>query len=136
LFFDDRLTKISALPTSFAKIKRDIDAHIFSQGLKALHPEPDNYPMLSKPVPNSHIGDIDSGLVGITTVIWCTGFGADFSWIDLPIFGAFCGPMHVRTDVRGIFITGLQWLSGPALGLVAGVEDDANFIASQISKLL
>ena len=38
----------------------------------------------------------DGRVLDVTNVIWCTGFGLGFSWIDLPIFGEDGAPMHDR----------------------------------------
>jgi len=78
---------------------------------------------------------IDIVSAGISTVIWCTGFRADFGWIHLPIFDVANKPKHLLgvTDCKGAYITGLQWLSARRSALVAGVGDDAQYIASHIA---
>jgi putative flavoprotein involved in K+ transport len=89
---------------------------------------------------STHVNDVSPSTIdivsaGISTVIWCTGFRADFAWITLPIFDAENRPKHVRgvTACKGVYITGLQWLSARRSGLVIGVTDDAKFIASHIA---
>ena len=43
----------------------------------------------------------DGRVCEVDNVIWCTGFRADFSWIDLPIFGHDREPRHERGVVAG-----------------------------------
>src|SRR5690606_33032279 len=38
----------------------------------------------------------DGRVLDVPNVIWCTGFHAGFSWIDLPIFGHDGRPRHDR----------------------------------------
>jgi putative flavoprotein involved in K+ transport len=50
----------------------------------------DGFPMLQ-----------DGRALPVENVIWCTGFGPDFSWIDLPVFGQDKEP-NEPVHVRGI----------------------------------
>ena len=43
----------------------------------------------------------DGRVMDVSTVIWCTGFRADFEWIDLPVFGDEGEPAHERGVVAG-----------------------------------
>jgi putative flavoprotein involved in K+ transport len=57
----------------------------------------------------------DQRVLEVANVIWCTGSGPDFSWIDLPVFGdSEDEPMHHR----GVVATqpGLYFV-GPAIPL-------------------
>jgi putative flavoprotein involved in K+ transport len=67
-------------------------------------------------------------------VIWATGYGVDFGWIDLPVF-AQGQPVHVRgvTDVPGLYFLGLQWLSRMSSSFLSGVGDDAAGLADHIA---
>ena len=68
-------------------------------------------------------------------VIWCTGFRPDYSWIDLPIFGADGYPRHVRgvvPDAPGLFFLGLRFQHRLNSTLIGGVGEDAAFIAASV----
>jgi putative flavoprotein involved in K+ transport len=71
----------------------------------------------------------------ISTVIWATGFQYDFGWVHLPVFRRkserALDPVHRRgiTDTAGAYFLGLQWLSKRKSSLMAGVGEDAEFIA-------
>jgi putative flavoprotein involved in K+ transport len=116
--------------------KENIDKFIASRGLHAPNADHQWDPSEATVDQPECIGatTIDAAQMGISTVIWCTGFGADYSWIDLPIFDASGQPKHKRgiTDRRGVYITGLPWLSARRSGLVVGAEDDARYIVASI----
>jgi hypothetical protein len=56
----------------------------------------------------------EQGVLEVANVIWCTGFGPDFSWIDLPVFGENeHEPTHHRgvvADQPGLYFVGLHFL--------------------------
>ena len=60
-------------------------------------------------------------------MIWSTGYGFDFGWIDLPVFDATGAPRHRHgvTDVAGLYFLGLQFLSRMSSSFLSGVGDDA-----------
>jgi putative flavoprotein involved in K+ transport len=72
----------------------------------------------------------------VANVIWCTGFGPDFSWIDLPVFGENKHePMHHRGVVAGqpgLYFVGLYFLYAMSSGFLPGVDRDAEHIVHAI----
>ncbi len=71
------------------------------------------------------------------TVVWCTGFHADFSWIDLPVFGTDGEPMHERGVVAaepGLYFVGLHFLHAMTSSIITGVDRDARFVARHLTK--
>jgi putative flavoprotein involved in K+ transport len=87
----------------------------------------------------SPILDLDLRASGISAVLWANGFDHDFRWIHLPVFGEAgirrSKPKHTRgiSDVPGIYFLGLAWLSKLKSSLMAGVGEDAAYIADHIS---
>lgn len=87
----------------------------------------------------SPILDLDLRASGVSTVLWANGFDYDFRWIHLPVFGEAgirrSKPKHIRgiSDVPGIYFLGLPWLSKLKSSLMAGVGEDAAYIADHIS---
>jgi putative flavoprotein involved in K+ transport len=75
---------------------------------------------------------------GVRTVIWGTGFTADFSWIHLPAVDAEGKPIHQRgiSPVRGLYFIGFPWLNSRKSGIIYGIEEDARYIASAIAQQL
>jgi putative flavoprotein involved in K+ transport len=78
----------------------------------------------------------DQRVLEVANVIWCTGFGPDFSWIDLPVFGEHENePMHHRGIVAsqpGLFFVGLSFLYAMSSGFLPGVDRDAEHIVHAI----
>jgi putative flavoprotein involved in K+ transport len=73
---------------------------------------------------------------GIGSVIWATGYGFDFSWIDVPVLDPRGEPVHRHgiTDVPGLYFIGLQWLSKMNSSFLSGVGDDAARLADHIAE--
>jgi putative flavoprotein involved in K+ transport len=72
----------------------------------------------------------------VANVIWCTGFGADFGWIDLPVTGPDGRPQHDRGIVRsepGLSFIGLPFLSKLASAFIGGVGDDAEHVVGHVA---
>jgi putative flavoprotein involved in K+ transport len=78
----------------------------------------------------------DQRVLEVANVIWCTGFGPDFSWIDLSIFGANQQePRHHRGVVAnqpGLYFVGLFFLYAMSSGFLPGVDRDAEHIVRAI----
>ena len=71
-------------------------------------------------------------------VVWCTGFGPDLGWIDLPILGPDGQPRHERGVVRsepGLYFVGLFFQSAGTSSLIGGVGRDARHIARHIGAI-
>jgi putative flavoprotein involved in K+ transport len=79
----------------------------------------------------------DGRVMEVATVLWCTGFRPDFSFIDLPVFDPDGLPLHHRGVVQsqpGLYFLGLWFLSGFTSSLLGGVGTDAEHIAEQIAS--
>jgi putative flavoprotein involved in K+ transport len=77
---------------------------------------------------------LDIGASGIGAVIWATGYGFDFGWIDVPVLNPRGEPVHRDgiTGVPGLYFLGLQWLSRLNSSILSGVGDDAADLADHI----
>ena len=66
------------------------------------------------------------------------GVYADFSWIEAPVKDADGRPLDERgvSPLPGLYFLGFPWLVSRKSGLIYGVEEDAAFIAEQISRRL
>lgn len=130
-FFHPNLEEnLDAADESAADIKQRIDAYINEQGIEA--PEEASYePPWTPPREVTHLGVEDTN---IRTVIWATGYGYDFSWLDCPVLDVNGYPEYHRgvTDVRGLYFIGLAWMYTWGSGRFAGVGRDAQYLAAQI----
>ena len=78
----------------------------------------------------------DGRVLDVTNVIWCTGFHAGFSWIDLPVFDHRGQPMHTRGVVNhepGLYFLGLAFLYAGSSTMIHGVSRDAEYLAQAIA---
>ena len=74
-------------------------------------------------------------VLDIANVVWCTGFDAGFSWIDLPVFGPDGLPQHqagIVASEPGLYFVGLQFLYAFSSEMIHGVGRDAERIAAVI----
>jgi putative flavoprotein involved in K+ transport len=73
-----------------------------------------------------------------SVIVWCTGFGPDYSWIDIPgAIGEDGYPVHQRgvsTTTEGLFFTGLRFQHRLSSSLIGGAGDDAAFVAEQVAR--
>ena len=70
------------------------------------------------------------------TIVWCTGFAADYSWIELPVFDESGQPRHRRGEVPGapgLFFAGLRFQHRMTSSLIGGVGDDAAWVADRVA---
>ncbi|HEX7050742.1 MAG TPA: NAD(P)-binding domain-containing protein [Longimicrobiales bacterium] len=78
----------------------------------------------------------DGRTLDVSNVVWCTGFDADFSWIDLPALDENDQPVHVHgvvPGVPGLYFVGLHFLYAMSSGMIHGVGRDAERIANAIA---
>ncbi len=76
--------------------------------------------------------------VGIGSVVWATGFGGDFGYLQVPVLDEGGAPIHQRgvSNVPGIYFLGFPWLSTRKSGIILGVDEDAAFIANRVAERL
>jgi putative flavoprotein involved in K+ transport len=79
----------------------------------------------------------DGRRLGVTNVIWSTGFEPGFSWIDLPVFDGKGMPVHTRgfaTAEPRLSFVGLHFLYAMASSMIHGVGRDAEYVAERIAQ--
>jgi putative flavoprotein involved in K+ transport len=77
----------------------------------------------------------DESAARATTVVWATGFRADYSWLDVPgVFDAEGRPRHERgiSPARGLAFIGLPWQHTRGSALLGFVRHDAAWVAAQL----
>jgi putative flavoprotein involved in K+ transport len=75
-------------------------------------------------------------VVDVRAVVWATGHGPAFDWLDVPILDADGWPRHVRgvvPDAPGLTFVGLPFQTALTSALLGGVGDDARAIARHLS---
>lgn len=118
----------------YRSINRSIDKFIAEAGVEA--PTEAEYSPVWEP--EAEITELDLAAAGITSVVWCIGFGSDFSWVKAPIFDQRGYPEHDRgvTQTPGLYFIGLPWLHTWGSGRFSGVARDAEHLAGQIEERL
>ncbi len=109
-----------------------VDGYIEQTGLDA--PE-EVLPQLQDGFEVEVLKELDLNQAGITTIIWATGYTFDFTMVKLPIVDEDGYPIQKRgvTEYPGMYFLGLPWLYKQSSGLLAGVGEDAEFLASAIA---
>ena len=110
------------------------DAYIDRNGLD-LPPEPQARKTFPDPECLTHpILQLDLAAAGVTSIIWATGYSADYSWLNVNAFDAKGKPQHQRgvSNEPGIYFVGLPWLSCRGSAFIWGVWHDAKRIADHI----
>ena len=117
----------------YRSINRSIDKFIGEHGIAA-PVEPEYTPPWE---PSAEVTHLDTRAAGITSVVWCVGFGADFSWIHAPVFDERGYPAHARgvTAAPGLYFIGLPWLHTWGSGRFSGVARDAEYLTTKIREL-
>ncbi len=115
-------------------IKDSIDQFIAGHGLDA--PVERRYrPVWQPPFsPAARDLTLDLTAAGIRTVIWCTGFGRDYRWIEVPVFDGRGYPTHERgvTQHPGLYFLGLPWLHSWGSGRFSAVGRDAWYLTERV----
>jgi putative flavoprotein involved in K+ transport len=70
----------------------------------------------------------------VNTVIWATGYTFDYGLVKMPVFDADGFPIQTRgvTSHAGLYFVGMPWMPSLKTGILAGVGECADHIASQI----
>ena len=130
----DNMRSADAFAEAFC---RSVDDYVRENGIWAPAPDHENSDL------GGGVGDypvsprqLDLRSAGIRTVIWATGFGFDFSWIDFPIFDEFGYPYTRRgvTEVDGLYFLGLNWLHTRKSGIILGAADDARHVVEHLRQ--
>lgn len=137
-FDGDLREHVRAADESRARALAMIDAYIAREGITAPPPEMDP---ADEPARYEEFSDepttCDLAAEGVTSVVWCTGFGGDFNW--LPRGATLDGaPLHREGigDLLGLYFVGLPWLARRDSGVIHGTGADATRIASAIAARL
>ena len=131
----DAATSVKFADGFSEKMKAIIDAFIQNEGMLAPRTEIDE---ADKPDSSascaSNFTELDLKEKNIRSIIWTTGFTADFSWINLPVFNEQGKPKHKNgiSDIEGLYFIGFPWLRTRKSGIIYGIKEDAEFIVRQV----
>jgi putative flavoprotein involved in K+ transport len=113
-----------------------IDAWATQHGLDAEVEPPHRFPPTRlEPSPPLSL-DLTNGQ--IKTIIWATGFRADYSWLHVPVLDAKGRIRHNGGVVPspGLYVMGLQFLRRRKSALIDGAGDDARDLSAHLAAYL
>ena len=113
-------------------VLKKIDDYISRAGLDA---PTENIPRLLDGYKQEELTKLNLERMGISTVIWATGYVFDFSLVKLPVVDSYGYPIQKRGVTRypGLYFLGLPWLYRRRSGILFGVGDDAAYLAAHIA---
>jgi putative flavoprotein involved in K+ transport len=135
-FAPDLASNIAHGDANYLSVLDEADLYIARNGID-LPMEPDARIFLPDPdCVTNPIRELNLVEAGITSIIWATGFAADYSWLKVDAFDDKGKPKHQRgvSTEPGIYFLGLPWQSRRGSAFIWGVWHDAKFLADQISK--
>jgi putative flavoprotein involved in K+ transport len=115
------------------EILKMIDGYIQENGLDV---PAEDVPQLRDGYEQPIIEALDLKTAGINTVIWAMGYTFDYSLVKLPVQDADGFPIQTSgvTRYAGLYFVGMPWMPSPKSGMLAGVGDSAQHIASNIAQ--
>ncbi|ERT15474.1 FAD-dependent oxidoreductase, partial [Pseudomonas putida SJ3] len=134
-FQDNLVENINRGDENYLALLDAADAYIESNSLD-LPEEPEARTRLADPACMSNpLRELDLANAGVTSIIWATGYGVDFSWLQVDTFDANGKPQHQRGVGRepGVYFLGLPWLSRRGSSFIWGVWHDAKHVAGHIA---
>ena len=117
------------------KIKKMIDDYIEENNLSAPPPHydeadlPDEEAKCASLITSLNLKEND-----ITTIIWATGFNADYSYIKLPVFDKD-GKLNHKDGIPefpGLYFLGYPWLRSRKSSILFGIIVDVEFVVDNI----
>ncbi|HEV2897472.1 MAG TPA: NAD(P)/FAD-dependent oxidoreductase [Pseudaminobacter sp.] len=134
-FADDVEANIRFGDEASNNVKRHIDDYIGRVGIDAPVSNSDPAETVAWRRPDSAIGSLDLSRSGITSVVWCTGFKGDFSYVRLPdALDAAGQPVH--TDgvgvLPGLYFAGLDFASTRKSGIILAIAEEAPRLVEHI----
>lgn len=118
------------------KLFDDADAYITRNGLD-LPEEPEARARVADAeCVTAPLASLNLAEAGITSVIWATGFSADYSWLNCTAVDEAGRPAHSRgvSAEPGVYFIGLPWQTRRGSSFIWGVWYDAGYVADHIVK--
>jgi putative flavoprotein involved in K+ transport len=118
----------------YSTFLKTIDEYVKRRGLDVPEDPDARKTLADPPCVTAPLTRLDLAAEGISAVIWATGYGVDFSWINVPVLDERGEAVHRNgiSAVPGLYFLGLQWLSKMNSSFLSGVGDDAAVLADSI----
>lgn len=119
---------------NYLSVLGQADAYIERMGLD-LPEEPEAWQLGALPESvTTPIESLDLAAAGITTIVWATGFGVDYGWLEVDAFDDRGRPVQQRgvSAEPGVYFVGIPWQSHRGSSFIWGCWHDARYVADQI----
>jgi putative flavoprotein involved in K+ transport len=137
--FDDSLVRATvAADVKLVTVLQRIDAFAEAHGINTSGERLDGFTPLWPRFVEAPAA-LDLNALGVTNVLWATGFARDYSWLRLPDALDENGEVrHTRgvTPIGGLYIIGLPFLHRRNSAFLDGVGRDAEPLAAEIARYL
>jgi putative flavoprotein involved in K+ transport len=136
LDFDDSANaNIAAGDAAAERMRTTMDDFILRGGLKVSPSEPDD---TDAPVELDAPTTLDMRDHDIGSVVWCTGFTGDFSWLNPSMLDGGGLPRRdgIAAVAPGVWYVGLRWLTQRRSGIFFGFPTDAAAVADAVKARL
>ncbi|MFE7431375.1 flavin-containing monooxygenase [Streptomyces tendae] len=134
-FAPDLAANISMGDANYLELLRAADAYVARNGLE-LPEEPQAHVLGPDPtcVTDPRL-ELDLAEAGVTSIVWATGFAADYGWLEVDTFDERGRPRHRRgvAEEPGVYFVGLPWLSRRGSSFIWGVWHDARYVADHMA---
>jgi putative flavoprotein involved in K+ transport len=112
-----------------AGLRNKVDDYIEREGIDAPDATDDPAEVVAAKIPSPPITSLNLKDSGISTIIWCTGFDGDFSWLRVAgAIGADQQPIHLDGigAVGGLYFPGLDFASTRKSGTILAAADESS----------
>jgi putative flavoprotein involved in K+ transport len=135
-FAADLETNIKRGDANYLLVLDEADAFVERTGI-SLPEEPAARDFLPMPTwVTDPILDLDLKRAGVGSIVWATGYGADYSWLKVAAVDNDGRPRHQRgvSSEPGVYFLGLPWQTRRGSSFIWGVWYDAKYITDHIAK--
>ena len=136
-FADDVEANVRFGNESSDSAKRYIDDYIGRAGIDAPVSEPDPAEAVEWRHPDPAIASLELLRSNITSVVWCTGFKGDFSYVKTPgVLDAAGQPVHMDgvSVLPGLYFAGLDFASTRKSGIILAIAEEAPRLVEHIAR--
>lgn len=133
-FGGDLAKNIAEGDANYLSVLDEADAYIERNGLD-LPEDPEARELGDDPeCVTNPVLELDLAEAGVASIVWATGFGVDYSWLEVDAFDDRGRPVHQRgiSPQAGVYFLGLPWQSRRGSSFIWGVWHDARYLADQI----
>lgn len=138
-FSDDVAENIRFADENSARVRGRIDEYIARNGIAAPPATDDPAETVAPVIPSPPITSLDLEAAGIGTIVWCTGFGGDYGWLNIPgAFGPDQQPLHTDCvgTAAGLYFPGLDFASTRKSGTILASIEESRTIVEDIRRRL